>query len=166
MKNLFDNKAKIGLSVICATVLLLAVLILANHLTGLLPKSATLLDTSENDMYSISASAKKSIASYSDDIKIYLLSAGGKASLDDTGIHLDTFLNRLASHNAKIKYTLVDLYSSDNFLENRGIDSSKVTLNSVIVESKLRNRYIDSSELFYYYIEGVGKVSKNEMFSL
>ena len=53
-------------------------------------------------------------------------------------------------------------YVSDNFLENRGIDSSTVTLNSIVVESALRNRYIDSSDLFYYYVENVGKVSQNE----
>lgn len=162
MNKIFDKKAKIGLSVICSAVLLLAILIVANNLVGLLPQNATLLDASENKMYSVSATAKKSIASYGEDIKIYLLSAGGKASLDDTGIHLDAFLSRLAAYNSKIKYSVVDLYTSDGFLENRGIDSSTVTLNSIVVESELRHRYIDSSELFYYNIDGVGKVTQSE----
>ena len=162
MNKILNNKSKIGLSVIFTAVILLAVLVLTNFIVGLLPKSATLLDTTETKMYSVSASSKKQIAALSDDVTIYLLTAGGEASLDDTGIHLNAFLSKLASHSKKIKYSVVDLYTVDNFLENRGIDSSTATLNSIIVESKLRNRYIDSSELFYYYIEGIGKVSQSE----
>ena len=162
MNKIFNQKSKIGLTVIFTAVILLAVLVLTNFIVGLLPKSATLLDTSEAKMYSVSANTKKQIAALNDDITIYLLTAGGEASLDDTGIHLNAFLKRLSSHSKNVTYTVVDLYTADNFLENRGIDSSTVTLNSIVVESKLRNRYIDSSELFYYYIDGIGKVSQSE----
>ena len=162
MKTVFNQKTKIGLSVICTAVLLLAILVAVNFLVGILPKNITLLDTSEIKMYSVSQSAKQEIANVKEDIDIYLLSAGGEDSLDDTGIHLNTFLTRAAAFNKNISYSIVDLYTSDNFLENRGIDSSTATLNSIVVESELRNRYIDSSEIFYYYIDGVGKVSQNE----
>lgn len=162
MNKTFNKKAKIGLSVICATVILLAVLVLVNYLIGMLPANVILLDASENKMYSISDNAKASLSAVNDSVTLYLLTAGGEKSLNDMGIHLDAFLKKLASHGKNISYELVDLYASDNFLENRGIDSSTVTLNSIVVESELRNRYIDSSELFYYYIENVGKVSQNE----
>lgn len=162
MNKIFNTKAKIGLSVIFTAAILLAILILINHLAGLLPNNITLLDASENKMYSVSESAQQTISVFEDEIKIYLLSAGGQKSLDDTGIHLDAFLKRVSSFNNNINYSLVDLYTDDQFLENKGIDSSKATLNSVIVESKLRNRYIDSSELFYYHIDGIGKVTQNE----
>lgn len=162
MKNIFNQKAKIGLSVICTTAILLAILILVNFLAGLLPKSITLLDTTENKMYSVSQNAKREIAKVDDRIEIYLLTAGNEDALGDMGIHLNAFLKRIAALNTNITYTLLDLYSHENFLENRGIDSSIVTLNSIVVESELRHRYIDSSELFYYYIDGVGKVTQNE----
>ena len=162
MKKIFNQKAKIGLSVICTAVLLLAILVLVNFLVGILPQNITLLDTSETKMYSVSQSAKHEIANVKTDIDIYLLTAGGEDSLDDTGIHLNAFLKRATALNKNISYSIVDLYTADKFLENRGIDSSNVTLNSIVVESELRNRYIDSSELFYYYIDGIGKVSQNE----
>ena len=159
---IFNQKSKIGLSVICTAAILLAILILTNFLVGLLPKNLTLLDTTENKMYSISKSAISEISAVEDDVNIYLLTTGGEDALNDTGIHLNAFLKRASSFNTKITYTLLDLYSNDNFLENRGIDPSSVTLNSIVVESKLRHRYIDSNELFYYYIDGIGKVNQNE----
>ena len=128
MNKIFNKKAKIGLSVVCAAVILLAILVLANYFLGLLPTNVTLLDATENKMYSVSDTAKNKLSMVQSDITVYLLTAGGEKSLDDSGVHLDTFLKRLSSCSKKISYELVDLYTSDNFLENRGIDTSMVTL--------------------------------------
>ena len=146
MKNILNKKAKIGLSVIFTAVLVLAILVLVNFLMELLPQSATLLDTSENKMYSVSQSAKLEISKIEDDIDVYLLTAGGEKSLDDTGIHLNAFLKRATAVNKNINYSVIDLYAVDNFLENRGIDSSTVTLNSIIVESKLRRTFDENGK--------------------
>lgn len=163
MKNLFASKTvKLGLSAIAITALLLVVLILVNSLVGLLPKNITLADASENKMYSISDAAKRDIAKVKDSVSIYLLTSGGESTLSETGIHLDTFLKRAAARNGKLSYNVIDLYTDSAFLSERGIDSSTVTPLSVVVESELRYRYIDSADIFYYYIDGIGKVSKSD----
>ena len=162
MKKIFNPKAKMGLSVICTVAILLAILILINTLASFLPKNVTLLDTSENKMYSLSASAKEEIKKAENNINIYLLTGNDEDSLNDMGAHLNTYLKRLAALNPKISYYIVNLYKNESFLTDRSIDTSTVTLNSIVIESELRYRYIDINDLFYYYIDEVGKVSQQE----
>ena len=163
MKNIFSTKSeKIGTAVIGITAAVLAILIALNLLVGALPKNISLLDLSANSMYSINDTSKRDVSKVEEKINIYLLVAGDESSLNDSGVHLNTLLKRITALNSKITYTLVDLYTDTSFLTDRGIDSSTVTLNSIVVESQKRLRYIDSSDIFYYYIEGVGKVSQSE----
>ena len=163
MNKIFNTKtAKVGFSVMAVTALVLVILMLVNLLAGVLPKNITLLDLSENKMYSVSDAAKRDIAKVKEKVDIYLLTAGGESSLSETGIHLDTFLKRAAAQNGKLSYKVVDLYTDTEFLTEHGIDSSSVTALSVVVESERRHRYIDSTEFFYYYIEGIGKVNESE----
>lgn len=162
MKKILNPKAKMGLSVICTVAILLAILIFINTLMSFLPKNVTLLDTSENKMYSLSTSAKEEIKKVENRINIYLLTGNDEDSLDDMGTHLNTYLKRLAALSPKISYSIVNLYKNESFLTDKSIDSSTVTLNSIVVESELRYRYIDINDLFYYYIDEVGKVSQQE----
>ena len=163
MNKIFNTKtARVGFSVMTITALVLVILMLVNLLAGIIPKNITLLDLSENKMYSVSDAAKRDIAKVQEKVDIYLLTAGGESSLTETGIHLNTFLKRAAAQNSKLAYKVIDLYTDTDFLTARGIDSSTVTTLSIVVESDRRHRYIDSTELFYYYIEGIGKVTESE----
>lgn len=162
MKKIFNNKARIGLSVICKTALVMVILILINLLTALIPQNITLLDTSKNKMYSISDDTKRTISSIDEKIEIYLLTDTDEKSLDDTGIHLNAFLKRFAALNPNINYTLLNVSSTNEYLESKEISLSDISTNSILVEGKSRYRYIDNSEIFYYYIDGIGNVTSNE----
>lgn len=163
MKNLFSQKnVRLGLTSVAISALLLAVLVAVTSLVGLLPKSKTILDASENGMYSVSDAAKRDIAKVKSNVSVYLLTAGGEKSLSETGTHLYTFLKRASAQNKKISYKIIDLYTDTDFISQKGIDTSNVTVPSFLVESELRSRYVDSSDIFYYYIEGVGKTTQSE----
>ena len=163
MNKIFNTKtARVGFSVMAITALVLAILVLVNLFAGILPKNVTLLDLSENKMYSVSDAAKRDIAKVKENVNIYLLTAGGESSLTETGVHLNTFLKRLAAQNNKLSYKIINLRTDTAFLTAKGIDVSNVTTLSIVVESDRRHRYIDNSELFYYYIEGIGKATQSE----
>ncbi len=163
MKNLFNSKTvKSGLSAVGITAILIAILLAINFLAALLPKSSSLLDLSNNSMYSIGDTSKRDISKVNESVTVYLLSAGGESTLNDTGVHLDNFLKRACALNKNVKYSVIDLYADSAFLSDRSIDSSTVTINSVVVESSKRHRYIDSGDIFYYHVEGLGKLTQSQ----
>ena len=150
-----------GLRVFLATLLLLIGLVVVNLLVGLLPKSVTEIDISENKMYSVSSTAARELAKLGEEITVYYLASGGENSLVDATLHTKLFLDKLAACSARIDFRVVDTTKAPTFAASLGV-SEAVADHSIIVKSAKRTRVIEQSDLFYYYIEGLGKMTATE----
>ena len=155
-----NRMSKNGLITLAIAAILLIILIIANLAASALPADIKGLDMTDNKMYSVTDSTKRTLAKTDTAINIYLICQGGEASLVDTGVHLDVFLDNLAAVSNKISYTLIDPLVKTDFLAKFDLSTESVENLSVIVESALRSRLISSSEFFSYYIDGVGKVTE------
>ena len=155
-----NRMSKNGLITLGIAAILLVVLIIANLATSALPADVKKLDITDNKMYSVTDSTKRTLSKTDTAVNIYLICQGGEAALVDTGVHLDVFLDNLAAVSNKISYTLIDPLVKTDVLAKLGLGTESVENLTVIVESALRTRLISSSEFFSYYIDGVGKVTE------
>ena len=150
-----------GLRVFLVTLLLLIGLVVLNLLVGLLPKSMTEIDISANKMYSVSHTAARSLSKLKTDVTIYYLASGGENSLVDSTLHTKLFLDKLSGCSSRISFRVVDTTESPTFATSLGVTES-VADHSIIVKSAKRTRVIGQDDLFYYYIEGMGKMTATE----
>lgn len=150
-----------GLRVFLVTLLLLIGLVAINLLVGLLPKSVTEIDISKNKMYSVSNTAVRELAKLDEEITLYYLAPDGENSLVDAMLHTKLFLDKLALCSVHINFCVVDTIKSPSFATSLGV-SEAVADYSIVVKSAQRTRVIEQSDLFYYYIEGLGKMTATE----
>jgi ABC-2 type transport system permease protein len=146
------NKAtRIGTWTVAMTLIVLAVLVVINLLVAALPTSLTRFDTTDQGMYTISATSEKFIKSVDRNVTIYVLSEGGTMSGT-----LQTFLERYTAHNSRIRVKVIDPVANPTFLDNYSEITSSG--NYIIVESDLRHTAVNISKLEYYYVEGYGQM--------
>lgn len=150
-----------GLRVFLVTILLLVGLILVNLLAGLLPKSVTELDISATKMYSVSDSTKRALSKLTDKVDIYLLSSGGEGALSDESLHVKTFLDKYPDYNANIHFEVIDTALDSTFATRLGIQEETSNLD-IVVKSDKRFRILSLTDLFYFYIDGIGKLTASE----
>ncbi|MBQ7319870.1 MAG: GldG family protein [Clostridia bacterium] len=154
------NKAtRVGTWTVAMTLIVLAVLVVVNLLVGALPSSWTRIDTTDQGLYTISATSEKFVKSVKRDVSIYVLSEGGVMSGT-----LQTFLDRYTSFNSRIRVKAIDPVADPTFLD--GYPEVTTSGNYIIVESDLRHTVVDISALEYYYVTGYGEMdvaTYNEM---
>lgn len=161
MKEFKQKTTQQGLRVFLVTLLLLVGLVAANLLVGLLPSRFTEIDISADKMYSISNTAARSLAKLKEDISVYYLAPGGENSLVDATLHTKLFLDKLADCNSRIRFRVIDMTEAPTFASSLGVTEA-VESYSIVVKSDKRVRVIGQNDLFYYYIEGLGKMSAIE----
>ena len=128
---------------------LLAAVILLNVLVGLIPGGVTLLDLTDNDQFSVSAETERFVKKLKEDITVYVLCPN-----DVMTPTLETLLARYEMLSRHVRVETVDVTRDTEILAKfSGADS--MSDYSIIVESARRYRMIDSSNLYYYYIEGL-----------
>ena len=138
------KRAKAGTYTVVISLVVLAVLIAVNLLVSALPSKWITIDTSVNKMYSISESSEKAARKVKEDVTIYLLRDSTQAS----DAQMETFLERYAAMNSRIKLQFVDPVTQPTFTER--YTTAQLTNYSVIVESTKRFRVIDYAEMAYY----------------
>lgn len=151
---------KKGRAALLLAVILALSLILINLLIEKLPYDAKNIDLTQNKIYSVTDATKRSVAKVDEAVSIYLVSVNGETALSDEGVHLHAFFSNAASVNKKISYSLVDPVKDPSWLEKYEFASEMSNL-SVVVESQRRSYHIPYSELFSYYVDGVGKISES-----
>ena len=161
MKEFKQKTTQQGLRVFLVTLLLLIGLVVANLLVGLLPSRVTEIDISADKMYSLSNTAARSLAKLKEEVTLYYLAPGGENSLVDATLHTKLFLDKLADCNSRIRLRVVDTTESPTFASSIGVTEA-VDSYSIIVKSAKRVRVIGQNDLFYYYIEGLGKMTATE----
>jgi len=128
---------------------LLAVLIVVNLLVGLVPKGVTLVDVTDNDQFTVSATTKDFVKKVKEDVTIYVL-----CPTDVMTPTLDALLARYQMLNSHIHVKTVDALHDTEF-QKKFSGAESMSDYSIIVESARRYRMIDSSNMYYYIIEGL-----------
>ena len=131
-----------GYSVI-ATVVVLAIAIMANVFVNALPASVTQLDTTSNQLFSISEQTKKITASLEEQVSIYWIVQQGQ---EDTNVEM--LLSRYESLSDEIQIIRKDPDVYPTFVQQ--YSSEGVYNNSLIVESSLRYSYISYYDIYEY----------------
>lgn len=157
---------RVGGYSVAATGIVLAIAVAANAVVGALPSTVTQIDTTANELFTISEQTKEILSKIEEDITLYWIVQSGEE--DST---LETLLDHYQSMSShiSIKKTDPDLYP--NLTSEYGISS--ITNNSLIVEQGSRSRYVDYNDIYEYdysnyYYDGSYSVSfagENELTS-
>lgn len=158
-KAFFTKSVKAGSYSFAVSAILLAVLIVFNLIINALPKKYTVLDTSVSDMFTLSETSEKFVSHIEKDVKIYFICEDG-----NTDQELLTFIERYADLSKKVKLEIIDPVKSPEFISK--YTDEKLSNYSVIVESDLRYRVINNPQLYYYYVEGYGKIDSSDTYTL
>lgn len=150
-----------GLRVFLVTLLLLIALVVVNVLVSLLPTSVTELDMSADKMYSVSDTAKRALSKLDTPVELYYLIPGGEEALVNEAQHIKLFLSKLPSYTGKLKFKIIDTVENPTFASSLGV-AEDTPNNSIVVKSDKRTRVLTVDDLFYYYIEGIGKLTAAE----
>lgn len=140
-KPLFNRQAKAGTYTTVIALVLLAVLVVLNLLVSALPTKYTIIDTSANDLYTLSETTEASVKNLAEPITIYYIT---NTSVED--VQLTTFLERYTSLNSLISLKKIDPTTQPTFLEK--YTSAQVSENSVVVESGRRFKVVDNNEIY------------------
>ena len=144
-----DRPSRDAVRVTVLLAALVAAIIVINLLVGLIPKGITLIDVTDNDQFTISATTKDFVKKVKEDVTIYVLCPTNVMTPT-----LDALLARYQIANSHIRIKTVDAQSDTEF-QKKFSGAESMSDYSVIVESARRYRMIDSSSMYYYVIEGL-----------
>lgn len=152
----FNRKGKLSIYTVAAAVILLAVLIVVNLIVASLPSDITVLDTSPNNMYTLSETTEKYLRGLDTPITIWYLCSGGEEN-----DKIRNFLDRYPALSDKVSLKVVDPVAEPNFVGK--YTDAELNNFSIIVEGAKRFKVIDFYELMYYYNEYIGKMTAEEL---
>lgn len=154
----FNTKAfRIGGYSILASVIAIAIAVMANIFINALPATITQFDTTSNQLFTISEQTESILKNLDRDITIYWVVQSG---YEDTNV--ENLINRYKALSSKITITKKDPDVYPTFVAQ--YTSENIYNNSIIVECGGRSRYV-SYENFYeydytnYYYNGTYDVS-------
>ena len=137
------RSVKIGTYTFITGVILLALLIVANLLVGVLPAKITQFDTSGLGLTEISDETEKFVSGMDEDVTIYWLCEDGA---EDQQLRL--LLSRYEEAGKHITVKIVDPLKEPTFTSKYA--DSTLSPFSFIVESSRRHTVIDAGDLYYY----------------
>lgn len=140
-KMFFNRQAKAGTYTTVISLVLLAVLVVVNLIVGALPSKYTVIDTTANDLYTLTEATEASVKALAEPVTIYYIT---NASVED--VQLTTFLERFTSLNGQISLKKIDPATQPAFLET--YTSEQVSENSLVVESGRRFKVVDYTEIY------------------
>lgn len=125
---------------VAASAIVLIIVIIINLLVGAMPSRFTQIDTSSNQLYTLSEQSENVLVSLDKDVNIYWIVRSG--SEDET---LELLLNQYASKSDHITLTQVDPDIEPAFIEKY---TDTVEDNSLIVESDIRYSVVGYSDIY------------------
>lgn len=133
---------RVGGYSVLAAVIVLAIVIAVNVFAGALPEKVTQLDTTSNQLFSISEQTENLLARLDEDVTVYWIVQSGQE--DST---LETLLDRYEamSGHLHVEKKDPDVYPT---LIRQYVDS--VSNNSLIVVCGDRSRYVDYYDIYVY----------------
>lgn len=120
----------------------LALAVIVNLVVAALPTTATQVDVTANNLYSLTDDTKEMLADLDEDVTIYVLAAesGADATLSKT-------LDRYMDESSHIDVVYKDPSKYPNFYQTYTDDTS-ITQNSLIVVSSERNKVVNYSDMY------------------
>ncbi len=150
LKASFQTRSfRVGGYSVVATAIVLAIIIAVNLIVSALPEKYTKLDTTSNQLFTLSDQTKSLVSNLTQEVTIYwIVSSGSEDS------YLETLLSRYAdlSDNLKVVKRDPDVYPT--FVQQY---TDSATANSLVVECGSRSRYVDYYDIYvldyysYYY---------------
>lgn len=131
-----------GYSVL-ATVIIIAIAVMANLMISSLPEDKVQLDLTDQSIYTLSDQTKRIAQSLDEDVNLYLLATSGYE--DET---ITRLLKRYQALSDHIKVEYVDPTQKPTFLDHYDLDLSRLYANSVLVECGSRVRLVGYDEIF------------------
>ncbi len=125
---------------VSAAAIVLVIVIIVNMLMNALPSQFTQIDTSSNQLYTLSEQSENILAELDMDVNVYWVVRSG--SEIET---LEYLLNQYVSKSDHITLTRVDPDTDPAFLENY---TDSVEDNSLIIESEIRNTVVEYDDIF------------------
>ncbi len=125
---------------ITASAIVLVIVIIINLLMNALPSNLTQIDTSSNQLYTLSEQTENILVSLDTDVDVYWIVRSG--SEDDT---LELLLNKYAGKSSHISLTKVDPDIEPAFVANY---TDSVSDNSLIVVSENRSTVVDYDDIY------------------
>lgn len=154
----FNTKAfRIGGYSILASVIVLAITVVANMFINALPAKLTQFDTTSNQLFTISEQTENILKNLESEVTIYWVVQSG---YEDSNI--ENLLKRYESLGSKISFTKKDPDVYPTFVKQ--YTSENIYNNSLIVECGEQSRYISYENIYeydysYYYYDGTYDVS-------
>lgn len=148
---------RVGSYSVAATVIVLAIAVVINLMAAALPASLTEMDTTSQQLFTISEQTETILSGLEADVTIYWIAQSGYED-----VYIETLLNRYESLSDRIRVVKKDPNVYPTFVQQYASDG--VTDNSLIVECGERYRYVDYYEIYvydysYYYYTGEYTVS-------
>lgn len=137
------RRTKTGTYAVVLTVIVLAIIIVANVIMYSLPQKYTLFDTTKTEWTEISAQTENFVSLIDMPITIYVLCENG--SID---FQYNTLLEKYSAANENIKIEKVDPYETPNFVSK--YTDVALSNGSLIVESEKRFTVVDYGDMVYY----------------
>lgn len=156
-KPIFNRQAKAGTYTAVITLVLLAVLVVVNLLVSALPSQYTVIDTSTQDLYTLSATTEQSVGMINEPVTIYYIAIPAGEDFQ-----LLTFVERYASLSKNITLKKIDPTVNPTFTAQ--YTDAELNNNSLIIESARRYKVIDYTEIYveefdYYTYMSTGGAS-------
>ncbi len=137
------RSVKIGTYSLVMGVILLAALVVANLLVGVLPAKITSFDTTGQGITEISDETEKFVSAMTEDVTVYWLCENG--AVDD---QFRLLLSRYEEAGKHITVKVVDPLAEPTFTAK--YSDTAISDYSIIVESDRRFTVLDFTELYYY----------------
>lgn len=137
------RRTKTGSYAVILTVLVLAIIIVANVIMYSLPQEYTLFDTTKTEWTEISAQTENFVSLIDVPVTVYVLCENG-----DIDYQYNSLLEKYAEANENIKLEIVDPLENPNFITK--YTDVTLTNGSLIVESAKRFTVVDYSTMTYY----------------
>ena len=142
---------------VLTALLLLVALVVMNLGISLIPQSYTQIDTTYNQLFTLSSTTESLIATVNEKITLYFICEDGVK--DDT---IGPYLDLYAAENPQISVKVIDPVKNPLFLADYSASPENVSNYSVIVSSGRRSLLIDYYDLYFVYNEYLGNMTLQE----
>lgn len=159
--SLKSRRFKVGIYSMIVTLVVLAIAVVLNILVSSLPNTLTKLDTSFNDMFTITDQTKTIVGGLEKDVTIYLVATTGTE--DSSIVEMLGRYEALSPH-VKVVYRDPTLYP--NFVPE--YTDETLYNNSIIIVSDQRSRVIDNHDIYhteYTYSAAIGDYTSQTYFN-
>lgn len=146
---------KSGSYALTVSAIVIAIIIIVNLMTSLLPEKMIKLDMSEEKLYTVGDKTSEILSSLDTDVTLYYICEENKE--DDVIKRLADSYDELSD---KITLKMIDPAINPDFISKYTTES--LSSNSIIAVSEKRNAVVSASDMYKLYVDGAGEMTNSE----